>query len=142
MNLRSPTATPSFATRPVADAWLIVVACLCAAVVASASTGSAQVLWLLLAAPVLEEVVYRAGLQEALLRRYGDRGNAAALLINGFTALAFAAAHFLRQGPLLAALTVLPALLIGALYQHQRRVLPCVGLHSLFNGLWLLWIWP
>jgi membrane protease YdiL (CAAX protease family) len=130
-------------TWPVGGNGLIGVAFVGAAIVAAAATGKAQVLWLLLlAAPVLEEVVFRAGLQEALLRRFGDRGNAVALLINCVTALAFAAAHLLRQSPMLAALTVLPALLIGALYQRQRRLWPCIGTHSLFNGLWLLWNLP
>lgn len=93
----------------------------------------------LLASPVLEEVVFRLGLHEALLaalpRAQGawQRIRPAAL-----TAAAFAAAHVALRPSLLSALTLLPALAIGALYQQRRALLPCVALHGLFNALWLL----
>jgi membrane protease YdiL (CAAX protease family) len=59
-------------------------------------------------------------------------------LTNALTASAFAAVHVFATSELLAALTFLPALAIGALYQRHRQLLPCVALHALFNGLWLL----
>ena len=93
---------------------------------------------LLLAAPVLEETVFRAGLQEALLRRLsaGRYGEATA---NALTALAFMAAHLALRPSGLAALTAVPALALGALYQRGRRLAPCIALHALFNAIWLLW---
>lgn len=93
---------------------------------------------LLVFAPVVEEIVFRLGLQEALLRhlqRHGSAGNFAA---NAMTAVAFAAAHAAFSPGSLACLTALPALATGRLYQQQRRVVPCIGLHALFNALWLL----
>ena len=96
-------------------------------------------LWLLLVAPVLEEIVFRAGLQEELLRKGRLRAAAGAVSANVFTALAFAAAHLALLPGHLAGLTVLPALLIGAVYQRQRRLAPCIALHAFFNAIWLLW---
>ena len=96
-------------------------------------------LWLVLVAPVLEETVFRAGLQEELLRNARLRAAAGAFSANVFAALAFAAAHLALQPGLLAGLTVLPALFIGAVYQRQRRLAPCIALHAFFNAVWLLW---
>lgn len=89
-------------------------------------------------APVLEEIVFRAGLQEELLRHAHPRAALGSLSANVLTALAFAAAHMALHPGLLAGLTVLPALLIGAVYQRQRRLAPCIALHALFNAIWLL----
>jgi membrane protease YdiL (CAAX protease family) len=98
-----------------------------------------HVLWMLVVTPVLEEIVFRAGLQEELLRQARLRAAMGAFSANLLTALAFAAAHLALRPSLLAGLTVLPALLIGAVYQRQRRVAPCIVLHALFNAGWLLW---
>ena len=93
---------------------------------------------LLAIAPVLEEIVLRAGLQEALMRRLASRGTAAAA-VNLACALAFAAAHWLLRPGALAALTLLPALWLGWVYQQNRRLAPCIALHALMNAGWLLW---
>jgi membrane protease YdiL (CAAX protease family) len=135
-----PTA-PAIAGRHASDGALSLLAAAAAtAAVVGALAGPAPVLRFLLAAPLLEELVFRAGLQEALLRRSAGRSDSAALAVNALTALAFAAAHAARQPAATAALTFLPALLIGALYQQQRRVLPCIAVHALFNAVWLLWV--
>ena len=94
---------------------------------------------LLVIAPVLEEIVLRAGLQEALLRRLALRGAAGATAANLGCALAFAAAHLLQRPSALAAFTLVPALWLGWVYQQQRRVAPCIALHALMNAAWLLW---
>jgi membrane protease YdiL (CAAX protease family) len=86
--------------------------------------------WLLLGAPLVEEVSFRLGLQESLLRRLPAGRAWAANLI---TALAFAGAHLLVRPGWLAVATVLPALLIGHLYGRTRCLLPCVLWHALFN---------
>lgn len=99
----------------------------------------AHALWMLAIAPVLEEIVFRAGLQEQLLRHAGLRAAMGAVSANLLTALAFAAAHLALHPSLLSGLTVVPALLIGAIYQRQRRLAPCIALHALFNAGWLLW---
>lgn len=87
---------------------------------------------LLVLAPVLEEVVFRWGLQEALLAR-----GLSARRAQGLTALAFAAAHLLLRGPSPWALaTVVPAWCLGEVYTRWRRLAPCIALHALFNGVW------
>jgi membrane protease YdiL (CAAX protease family) len=86
--------------------------------------------WLILGAPLVEEVIFRLGLQESLLRRLPARHAWAANLL---TALAFAGAHLLVRPGWLAAATLLPALAIGWTYGRQRRLAPCVLWHALFN---------
>lgn len=87
---------------------------------------------LLLAAPVLEELVFRSGLHEHLLRR-GSADNATHL-----TTLAFGLAHAVTRGPALGLAVLLPAWLIGRLYQRQRRVASCIAVHTVFNLGWLM----
>jgi membrane protease YdiL (CAAX protease family) len=91
-----------------------------------------RVFTLLLFAPLTEEIVFRAGLHEALLRR-----GWAALQANLATALAFGAVHMAVQFDPGAWAVALPALLMGALYQRTRRVWPCVVLHAVMNAAWL-----
>jgi hypothetical protein len=96
-------------------------------------------LWPLLGAPFVEEIVFRCGLQSWLIERLGaDRCPRRAALANAATALAFAAAHLAVRPGVLAAATLLPALLLGAVYQRTRRVRHCVALHAAFNALWLV----
>lgn len=91
-------------------------------------------LQLLLIAPVLEEIVWRAGLQEFLLRHTP----LPPAWSTACTALLFALAHGLRtpDSPW-AWLTVLPGWGIGWLYQRRRRLWPCVAAHAGLNALWL-----
>ena len=94
-------------------------------------------LQLLVLSPILEEIIFRAGLQETLLRRaWSPRASTVV------TALAFGAAHALVAGQLQALLTVLPALLLGGLYARGRRLWPCVALHAAMNAIWLGWVLP
>ena len=97
------------------------------------ANGGAALATLLILAPLTEEIVFRAGLQEALLRRPGTAPYA-----NGATALAFAAAHVALRPGLWSGLTLLPALLIGALYGRRCRLGGCVALHAALNAAWLL----
>lgn len=85
-------------------------------------------------APVLEETVFRLGLQESLLRR-GWQPLVTALVV----ALAFALAHLLLRGPAwLNAATALPALALGLLYTRTRRLSDCVLAHAGCNAVWWL----
>jgi len=97
-----------------------------------AGASPARLAVLLLIAPLAEEAVFRAGLQEAMLQR-----GASGLMANLLCALAFAVSHAaVRDDP--AALAVaLPALLIGAVYQRWRRLRPCVLLHAALNAAWI-----
>lgn len=91
-------------------------------------------LLLLVIAPVLEEIVWRAGLQEALL----TRTTWSTASINLAVAANFALAHGLRApDSAWAWLTLLPAWLIGQAYLRWRRLWPCIALHAAMNALWL-----
>jgi membrane protease YdiL (CAAX protease family) len=92
-----------------------------------------SVVWLLLGAPVVEEVIFRLGLHQELLTRLRSAPTA-----NVLTALAFAMAHGLTQGTWQSLLTGLPALAIGFIYQRSRRLAPCIAVHASFNAIWLL----
>ncbi|CAN5909043.1 hypothetical protein BH11PSE8_BH11PSE8_00260 [soil metagenome] len=109
-----------------------------------------RLLLLLVVAPVVEESVFRAGLQE-LLRRLGSvsvhapviafwpsRAIGSELGANLFTALAFGASHALLQGAWTGFAVVLPALVIGAVYARTGRLRHCVALHAASNLLWLI----
>ena len=96
--------------------------------------GMPRLLVLLLLAPLAEEALFRAGLQDLLLRHL-----ATPAVANGLTALAFGATHVLVRGDAAAFGVALPALLIGALYQRRRRLRHCIALHAAMNALWLAW---
>ncbi|MEP6875294.1 MAG: JDVT-CTERM system glutamic-type intramembrane protease [Burkholderiales bacterium] len=87
---------------------------------------------LIVLAPLTEELVFRAGLHESLLR-----GLRAPWVANTLTALVFALAHVLARGEAAAFGVALPALLVGIVYQRWRRVWPCVLLHAAMNAIWL-----
>lgn len=93
---------------------------------------SGSVFWLLTGAPVVEEVIFRLGLHQELLTRLRSAPAA-----NALTALAFAMAHGLTQGTWQSLLTLLPALVIGSIYQRSRHLAPCIALHAAFNTIWL-----
>ena len=101
---------------------------------AHAGAGMQRVWVLLVLAPLIEEAVFRAGLQEALLRRWN-----APLWANVFTALAFGLAHAAVRGDAAGFAVAVPALLIGAVYGRWRQLRLCVALHAAINALWLAW---
>jgi membrane protease YdiL (CAAX protease family) len=101
------------------------------------STDAARWATLLLLAPLAEETLFRRGLQQALWHRWGRRGPGARAA-NVATALVFAAAHAVLHPGVLAWATVVPALVIGRVFERRARLLPCIGLHALFNAGWLL----
>jgi membrane protease YdiL (CAAX protease family) len=89
----------------------------------------------LLAAAVIEEVVFRGALHEALLRwKAVPRA-----LPNPLVALVFALAHALHRA-LWLGLAVFPfALLLGWVYERWRTLWPCVLLHAAFNTVYAFW---
>ncbi|MEP6505143.1 MAG: CPBP family glutamic-type intramembrane protease [Betaproteobacteria bacterium] len=92
----------------------------------------------ILFAPLVEEAVFRLGVQDALSMRLPARQ---VRFAPALTALAFASLHLLlapsvRAWPLAAA-TALPAWWIGVLYERHRRLAPCVAWHAAFNLAWL-----
>jgi membrane protease YdiL (CAAX protease family) len=92
-------------------------------------------IWMFLVlAPLAEEAVFRAGVQEALLRH-----RTAPWTANVMTALMFGLAHAALRGDWGGLAVAAPALLIGAMYGRWRRLRLCVGLHAAMNALWLAW---
>jgi membrane protease YdiL (CAAX protease family) len=107
-------------------------------------TGAAALLRLLLLAPLLEEWIVRAGLQEWLMRlpvqaAAPGRGAAAqaawlaALLQIVLPALFFSALHW-RAGTQVAVQVFLPGLAFGLLYRATRDWRACALAHALSNG--------
>ncbi|MBW8759494.1 MAG: JDVT-CTERM system CAAX-type protease [Burkholderiales bacterium] len=89
---------------------------------------------LVVLSPVIEECVFRAGLQEWLLRHgIAQRG------ANLTTAVAFGVLHAIARLQWAAFAVALPALLIGELYGRRRLLRWCVLCHAAMNGAWLLW---
>ena len=103
-----------------------------AAAATQAGVSAGRVALLLVVAPLAEEMLFRAGLHEALLRR-----TVAPWLANIATALAFGLLHAALRGDAAALSVAIPALLIGAVYQRTRRLRHCVALHAAMNALWL-----
>jgi len=94
-----------------------------------AAPDAAALLRLLLLAPVLEEWVVRAGLQEWLMRRGGPAVHSVAL-----SAAAFALLH-LGSGWRAVLLVLAPGAVLALLYQRSRDWRLCALLHCGMNAL-------
>lgn len=93
----------------------------------------AILLRLLLLAPLLEEWVVRAGLQEWLMRRNWRPGAAGATLTLMAPAAGFSLLH-LGAGWHVAASVFLPGLALGLIYRRWRDWRLCAFVHALFNA--------
>ncbi len=101
-------------------------------------TPAAPLWYLLLAAPIWEELLFRRGLQERLLRfSWGSRRLLQFSLPAWIVGCVFVLAHLPFQG-VHSLLVLLPALVLGRLFEHTGQVLLCIALHSWFNLCWLL----
>ena len=96
-----------------------------------ASPDAAALARLLLLAPVLEEWVVRAGLQEWLIRRSGGRNGAVPPVLS---AAAFALLH-LGSGWRAVGLVLAPGLVLALLYQRSRDWRLCALAHCGMNAL-------
>lgn len=102
----------------------------------SAATRYAVAALATFSAPVVEEVVYRGLLYSALRRRLGA---AAAVLA---VVAVFAAIHFWQYWESLAALVTITllSLVLTVVRAWTGRLLPCVVIHLLFNGITSIFI--
>lgn len=93
--------------------------------------------WALAGSPLLEEVVYRAAVQPALVARLSARFPAhAGHWANVLTALLFVAVHSPAHG-VWAVCWMVPGCVLGELFRQTQRVWPCVLMHAWFNAsLW------
>ncbi len=88
----------------------------------------------LLALAVAEEVVFRGGLQAALVRRPGLAANWRGLSgANLLASLTFSAAHLWPHPPLVAAGVFPVSLLLGASFERSGRLRVPIVLHLWFN---------
>jgi membrane protease YdiL (CAAX protease family) len=95
---------------------------------------AAALLRLLLLAPVLEEWVVRAGLQEWLIRRRQGLGGRAGTVPVASSAAVFGLLH-LGSGWHAVLLVLAPGLALAMLYQYRRDWRQCALLHSGFNAI-------
>jgi uncharacterized protein len=83
--------------------------------------------------PIVEELVFRAGLQKILMHQKWP-----GLTANGIVSLIFSLAHYALSGnPVMLAVFV-PSLLLGWIYQKTDSLVWVVGLHSFFNSAFLV----
>lgn len=103
----------------------------------TARSPSMPAWYLLLAAPLWEELFFRRVLQERLrLHHWGCIRLLGISLAAWLTALFFVLAHLPFQETH-SLLLLLPALAVGRLFDRAGQVLPCILLHSWFNLCWL-----
>lgn len=108
-----------------------------------ATSWNQPLLLSLLAAAVLEEIVFRTGIQETLLRVSADlpllrRRKGFCSAPNLATALVFALAHGLARSWWLGLAVIPPALSLGWLYERRRSLWRCIALHAAMNCAWFL----
>jgi membrane protease YdiL (CAAX protease family) len=89
---------------------------------------------LLLWGPVVEEWVFRAGLQNFLTRKLGK-----ALWANGLVSLLFGLLHFVLWPHAAAWLVVLPSLALGWVYARSQSLNWTIALHVGFNFVFMAW---
>jgi len=103
------------------------------------SGSASSLLIMVLVSPALEELVFRAGVQDALERRFGD-GRARIGPIsagNVATSVLFAAAHLMVAPSWLAAATFVPSLVFGHAKTVYRTLWPAILLHAWYNGCYV-----
>lgn len=94
----------------------------------------ASLFWFVLLGPLIEEILFRGGLQEWLLRwRMPALGPLS--LANALASLAFVLLHGLSHPPIWALATLLPALLFGWFYERGRALWRPVCLHMVYNAV-------
>ncbi|KQP17777.1 hypothetical protein ASF43_07835 [Pseudorhodoferax sp. Leaf267] len=93
---------------------------------------------LLLIAPVAEEIVFRAGLQDWLQRRaWAGSPRVRTALAIGLSSLVFALCHALAHGSWPALAVVVPSLALGLVYQACGLGV-AIGCHAWFNLCFVL----
>ncbi|MFZ4478795.1 MAG: CPBP family intramembrane glutamic endopeptidase [Rhodoferax sp.] len=99
-----------------------------------------QALWMLVCAPVIEEVVFRRILQknlgDFLSQRFSQ--HSAAVCAALISAVVFALCHGYRVGPQWMVLWLVPGLALAEIWRRERSVWICILVHAYFNGsIWI-----
>jgi membrane protease YdiL (CAAX protease family) len=90
--------------------------------------------------PILEEIVFRGGIQSFLMERSSLSKKTFSISgANLITSFLFAAAHLLHQSPLWASLVFFPSLIFGWAREKYDSIVPSIVLHSFYNAgfVWL-----
>lgn len=124
---------------PVGGSALIIASHLSSLQLPQLSDDCATLVSLLLLAPVLEELVFRGGIQDALDRTaLGRPGLPGGVSVgNLLTSAIFAAAHLLVSPPWLAASIFVPSVVFGHLKQLYPSLLPAMLVHAWYNLCYL-----
>ncbi|HTO50503.1 MAG TPA: JDVT-CTERM system glutamic-type intramembrane protease [Burkholderiales bacterium] len=103
----------------------------------------ARALSLVVAWPLLEETLFRGGVQPALLRtRWGAREAWGLTTANVATSVLFAAAHLASQTPEWAAAAFVPSLVFGHFRERYGSIVPGAALHVFYNAGYFLLVAP
>lgn len=95
-------------------------------------------LWCLVGAPLLEEAIFRWGLQESLTQALGRAvGRQGSWLAHGAANLLASLAFVISHQPSLSLVgrldLLVPSLALGLLWSQRRQYWLCVGMHAWFN---------
>lgn len=103
----------------------------------------ARALSLVVAWPLLEEALFRGGVQPALLRtRWGAREAWGVTTANVATSVLFALAHLATQAPEWAAAAFAPSLVFGHFRERYGSIAPAAALHVFYNAGYFLLVAP
>lgn len=102
-----------------------------------------RALSLVVAWPLLEEALFRGGVQPALLRtRCGAREAWSVTTANVATSVLFALAHLATQTPEWAAAAFAPSLVFGHFRERYGSIAPGAALHVFYNAGYFLLVAP
>lgn len=88
----------------------------------------------MLAAPILEELVFRGGIQGMALRHRLGRQSALGITVaNILAASLFATLHFFSHQSPAALLTFFPGVVFGFFRDRYGSVVPAIALHAYYN---------
>ncbi|MFK7862355.1 MAG: JDVT-CTERM system glutamic-type intramembrane protease [Granulosicoccus sp.] len=99
-----------------------------------------SLLWAALLYPVLEEYVFRGGLQAELFKRTSfSHSKLGVSIANVMTSVLFAAMHLISQPPIWAALVFVPSLVFGWMRDRYSHIYASIALHIVYNAgfIWL-----
>ena len=97
--------------------------------------GFRLIFWSVLVYPILEEIVFRGGIQPALLTKPLFSGTRAGISVaNVVTSIVFAALHTISQGPFWSTLIFLPSLVFGAARDRYGGIGAPIVLHMFYNA--------
>jgi len=96
-------------------------------------------LWIVVLAPVLEELCFRGFIQESVLAKsWGRLSWVGVSSANAVTSVLFVVMHLFGQESLWAIAVMVPSVLFGAVRERYNHVLPSICLHSFYNSGFLL----